>query len=198
MKKSVFRLIDLVSFGIPALIATVGSIWMAISGFESEASPAEVLGLMFTVSAAMWGIYGLLLFWRWKFIQSIDFVTKHGWNVVTDGLNVTKEEIEAEVDRTLSLWKEKSGLSDEIMKEAVEEINSDWMLFCKPDKIQHMRLGKLAGYVTGKNIVVGFIGAREIEKTALAHETGHIIHKAYVGAFDNKMCHRFMNNKGLP
>jgi hypothetical protein len=198
-KPSLFRLKDVLAFMLPALIITILGTYAAITGVEVEGtSPIVAIGLIYAVAAVMWVIYGILVFSRWKYYNKIDFVTKHGWFVVTNGCNIKKEDIENEVDETIALWKSKAMWVDEIWDKANREINKDWWLFCEPGKIEHERLGSLAGYVTGDNIVIGFVGVRPIQRTALAHEVGHILHKAYWGLLDNREAHNFITNNDLP
>ncbi len=196
MKKSVFCLTDFL-FAIPAILATALSVWITINGFETNASPATVYGLMYTLSALFWCAYGFVVYQRWQFVKSITFVTKHGWNVITNGLAVSQEEVEDEVDRTLTMWKARTTWSSNSWSKIIDGVNSDWVLFCEPDTIDS-KLGTLAGYVCGKHVSVGYIGSKDIQQTALAHETGHIIHYLRFGVWDNDGCHKFMKEIGVP
>jgi hypothetical protein len=125
------------------------------------------------VVLGFWAGYILVLSWRADLVDRIECVTKHGLIMVEDGGVVPScDSVETETDRVLAAWGSVPGVS------GPNVLDDGVMIFVKPlPFVLHSEGGnKFAGFAKpySRSIAVGFDG-RELSRTALGHELGHII-----------------------
>ena len=172
-KPSVFRWLDALTFGGPAVLATV-MMFLALTNGENDHVPGWAWGLLAVVVAVLWGGYALVLYWRHDFNRRIRYVTKQGIVVVADGGRVPpRTTLEDEVDRVLAAWLVVPGATPDLLLEAV----GGAAVWVKEFPFQlHGKGPKFAGFAKpfSKQVAVGMDG-RDLPGTALGHELGHIL-----------------------
>lgn len=182
-----FRLIDLLTFGLVAFIITMISIYVSLTNANM---PLEPRALFYTISATSWLIYGSFVYYRYKLLKNITFITKHGIGVITNGFDVDKNVFEHIVDNTIKNWADATGWFN--CQNALKEF---CVVFKQMPIKHHSIVGNLAGYMIGDNAVVGY--NESLDKTALSHELGHRIHARWTGYADMEESHQFMFENNL-
>jgi len=185
----VFRWIDFLSFGLSAIIA---DLILGYFLFNANVDLSATM-LMIVVGICFWIPYVGILLGRNKWVRKIDFTTKHGIPVISNGFPVKREDVERITDETIAAWDEACNWNRSA--KAVSDLRIVFEDFPIYEKNGSKR--KLAGYLANKSAVVGFKLNEPLDKTALAHELGHEIHYDYTGRYDNSECHKFMKNHGL-
>ena len=180
-----FRLKDLLMFGAACSLPTFALIYSILHGLTGQP-----LAMLITVTACFWGLYGLFLYNRQRFLNKITFITKHKIAIIANGFTVKQSDIELLTDDSINKWN--TACNFDRSAKAVEGL---WVEF-KPFPItDHAKLGNLAGYTVGQNCVIGW--KENIAETAFQHELGHEIHHEFTGAWSNDACHKFMSNNQL-
>lgn len=194
-RPSPFTLADALSFGgVSALMTALGV--YAVASVGTAGLPVFLPALL------GWGIYAWLVSLRKKLIDSYPHMTSHG--IMVD-LGAAKSkwsmsDIEAEVDRAVGMTADALGKSSGNMRAVLEEKHV-WLRIM-PGPIQHPqdRKVKVAGFVTqgGQCMRVGIEKSMtSIDKSALAHEVGHVLLGRCWGDWDQVKHHAFMVEHGL-
>ena len=191
-KTSLIRPLDVLTFGGLGLLSGGLTVYAYTQGVTGE--PLALLGFISVVFVA---IYVVFLVWRYKFLSKISFTTKHGLHIITNGFPVGQMAVEAVTEETIERWtkvlNEVTGRYD--WRSKCEDSIKELFIQFQDFPIQHSSMGKVAGWAVGDNIIVGF--KKPLVNTALAHELGHYMYKAYTGTFENTNCHKFMQEHGL-
>lgn len=146
--------------------------------------------LMWAVAAMFSIIAFLVTFFRAKALRQISFITKHGIDVITNGFDVSKMEIEQVTSETIANW---GAVIDDFKFDGVFD---GCTLEFKEYSIKHPYTHKdVAGYNKGDYMAVGY---REVlNNTAYAHELGHIIYREWSGKSDQESQHKFIEENNL-
>jgi hypothetical protein len=179
-----FRWRDFLSFALPACVLTGAAIASSVNG-KNKFLPA-IIG-MWMVAVIAWAIYGYLLYKRWKRSSGVTFVTGHGMPVIAGGRPVTREQVEAEVERTFDLWGIRAGTRRPIP----DDVRGVVLVFRDFPFASHGK--ELAGLQQDNVIVVGW--RANLAETALGHELGHFLYR-YVFNFSGDF-HEFEKAKNL-
>lgn len=182
-----FRLIDALTFGLVAFIITAIVVFVSI---KDPHMPLEPRALFYTVAASSWFIYGSFVYYRYKLLKRITFITKHGIGVITNNFNVDKDNFELIVDNTVINWVSATNCFD-----CEKSLDGFCVIFEQYPVKHHSIKGNLAGYMIGDNAVVGY--NEDLNKTALGHELGHRIHAEWSGYADMEESHQFMSDNNL-
>ena len=193
-KISLIRPLDLATFGVPIVAVSALTTYAYLQGTTGEA-----LAMLVVLTVCFVGIYVAFLVWKYKFLSTIYFTTKHGLHVINNEFVVSKAKIEEITEDTILEW---AAVIEKLEKASP----GSWVQRCRkcidglfvsfePFPIIHSSMGKLAGYAVGDNVVVGY--KEDLDRTALAHELGHYMHKEKMGYFDNEMEHDFIRIYGL-
>ena len=181
-KPSLFRVRDLLVGLLPALLMVVLSVMV-----QSGDSGAEASALMWTVTAVMSSFYGIILYNRKKFLDRINFVTKHGMYIILNGADYTREEIERTTDETLENWSKVTGWDG-----GEKSLKEMYIFFDKEVSFFNV---KVEGYYAGEAIHV--TQRPKLERTAFIHELGHRIYNLWKGNKNEKEHHDFMLKHNL-
>jgi hypothetical protein len=90
-RPSPLKFIDALTFGGVALLITFSALAVTLWG-ESD-SIMEIIVLSWVVSAAAWGIYGALIYLRWRHLKKFDVMLDYGIMVVRNGYLVSIPEL---------------------------------------------------------------------------------------------------------
>ena len=195
-KPPLFRWIDALSFGLPALVGT-GAFIVALLNGRNAHVPAGAWSLFGFVVCVFWAGYILLLWWRHKHLSRIRYVTKQGITVIAGGGVVPPlSELEAEIDRTMDLWSYVPGAHDRLVGKVVDGT----ALWVMPFPFDLGTGGpKFAGFAKPftKQIAVGMDG-RLLPGTALGHELGHIIAEEIFGDGSEARLKALAKEHGIP
>jgi hypothetical protein len=172
LKPDVFQWWDFFTYGLFAIFATVLGVLAAFSYRRNRDKKWWQWAGLVAVVAFFWFGYGMVLKWRGDLVDRVECVTKHGLILVDDGGVVPScDSVEAETTRIIANWDLVPGVS------ATDVLSEGVMVFVKPMPFGlHGKADKFAGFTKPyrRSIAVGFDG-RELPKTALAHELGHLI-----------------------
>lgn len=171
----VFNVMDALTFGGAALIATVLA---GIATYRRDLNKHKAwwqwVGL-WTVVALFWAGYAVSVQWRYDLTTRVLCATEHGLVLVAedpDAKAPSCDELKAETERVLKAW-DKVWLPGQ----SAAALHSGVMVFVKKMPFGlHGKPPEFAGFAKPyfRAIAVGFDG-RPLERTALGHELGHII-----------------------
>lgn len=189
---SPWKLFDVLTFGVPSLIVMGLALYVSILGIQGQA-------LMWVCSLTFWGIYGALVWSRYKFIQRYDMMLSSGIMVQTNGYNASRADFEVELRRVINLWSPHvMDVEDLLRRERI------WVTF-EPEPLR-LEFSKneprtFAGLtkIGGELVRVSYFEDpdKPLEATAFAHELGHIILGRSTGHWSNDH-HEFMALHKLP
>jgi hypothetical protein len=195
-KPQVFTLLDFVTFGMLAVIAIVADVatWMSDAQFQAKA-------LMTTVCVAFAAIYAVVLFMRKKTIDSCDFITDGGWGVRNHSkTKVTKEEVEAEIQKAKDLWAAVIHWDDAVdaaLKKNYMVVFEDGVGEADGRKIAGITIASRFSAFDGE-LIIYKMDTLTLQTSALTHEVGHLIYFGKYGVLDNDVTHKFMADHNLP
>jgi hypothetical protein len=152
-------------------------------------TPTEVFVLMWVVAALFLLIWPVRIWMRVNLNRSIDFVTVHKICVFKHGYDVTAEDCERVVDDMLAKWPNVfEGEAEHSYTRAYNALAEDYsyVSFEEGPYLDHERMKdakiKFAGLTSGRTSRVAFEKSDlPVEKTAFAHEVGHIVYALLVG-----------------
>ncbi len=197
---NVFRWRDLITFGGVATIITVLIIAAAFTMQDQPWSAWRIFGAI-ACPTVCWLIYALVLLSRWRESKRVKFTTIHGLRVITNGYQVTKDEVENEVTRVLYIWDDVL-IQDLGVPEKIRELRRCMrgltLIFRSFPFRLESKPGSYAGYYDlGSNLIlVGF--RHPLETTALAHELGHAFLHAIGLAWTEPEFRRFAEQYDVP
>jgi len=198
-RPSAWRLFDALTFGAAATIATGLAVYAQVT--EADAHQTQGRALMWAVALLFWLVYLLLVRARYKFIQGYDLVLSNGMMVCTNGYKAGRLELEAEIKRVYRLWTIHFPKTEQLLARPTV-----WVRF-EPKKLE------LTGFVQttprtfagltsmgGESIQLSYFEdpLLPLEKTAFAHELGHVIMGRGTGKWDNSVHHKYMQDRKLP
>lgn len=194
-RPSPFTLADALSFGGVSAVMTALGIHAVVA--------VGTAGLpVFLPALVGWGIYAWLVSMRKKLIDSYPHMTKHGVMVDLAAARGrwTLKQVEEEIDRSVVLTAGALGKSSANMHEMLASKHV-WLRF-EPGPIDHPqnRAVKVAGFIThkGEHMRVGVESSMtSIDKSALAHEVGHVLLGRHTEDWDQGRHHAFMVEHGL-
>lgn len=192
MRPRAFRFLDLATFGLAALIITVFAIFV-----QTTKQRMDAYGLMWATAGCFWAIYGAVVYLRWKFIQSYPIFLTGGILVNPDKYETSDKVLGKEVQRVLALYEPFVPRAAALIADT-----NVWFTF-RPGPFPHPQIlnAKVAGFVTvgGESGQIGYTAVDQpIEKTAFAHELGHVILGRAWDDWDEEKHHAFMKKNGLP
>jgi hypothetical protein len=199
MKPSPFKLLDLCSFGLVAIIFTTLAIYCAVSGVTGQA-----LVMMFAVAALGWGIYAALVLIRKSFIDEFpESVNKV--QIKRAGYLAPLHDMETDLnDLTGKMRVDYGSKVDDALKDWI------WVEF-KPGVVYlgYDKKTKVAGYVTvgGSSAYVGYFKKLPngefvsdptvpIRNTAFRHEIGEILLGRITGDWTESKHHAILAKYG--
>lgn len=211
-RPSPFKLLDALSVGGIALFMTIAAVAVTLWG-EAD-NIGEAIALSWTVAGTGWAIYIALIILRWRYISQFDLMIRYGIMVNTAGYHTSELKLDAELDRIVLMYSKYFPNIGELF-----ERSRVWVTF-KPGIFENVpgAPARVAGFVPagGENAFVGYfervpgattpdgkpvyVGAPDvaIEKTAFAHELGHVIMGRAWNDWDEERHHAFMREHGLP
>lgn len=180
------RWLDLVTFGGACFFSTLCLICFIINKVSGDA-----LNIMLITTICFYGVYGVFLYARQKFLNKITFITKHQIAVIANTFKVDQTEFEAETDEMITKWNAACNFD-----KSAGALVGLWVEFQQFPLTLSGNNEELAGYLKGNNAVVGW--KPDLKTTALQHEMGHAIHAVYYGSLNNDVAHKFMTDNKLP
>lgn len=197
-KPVVFKFLDALYFAFPGVALIILGVYLAVKNTEG-ALLTGVVGLCF------FGIWVSVLWSRKKLIDSYPIVTKYNVLIKHNGYHITRLEAEDAIKKLLALYQLH-------WLDAKEALTSEytWVEFV-PGTIEIKGIGKpmlVAGFVRagGRTVKVGFFDSKTkkpdstvpLERTAFAHELGHIILGSVLNNWNESLHHSTTKEKGLP
>lgn len=192
-KPSWFQPLDL----FPLLLPTVAAAYAFIHGYEAEHHTQAGI-LLVAVPLLMWLLWGRVMYSRKKFFDSCLWFPTYGFMVQPENYLVPAEqEFDGVVTTTVRSWIPFHPAADRLMKSGVK-----WLYFRKDlnEKPITPKVGLVKGLTTGWGSVVYVDYDNRLdplEKTAFAHELGHVIHGLATGGWDQEEHHAFMRKNHL-
>lgn len=191
-------------FTLLPLDLTVAGVAAIMSGLAVYAvASVGVGGLPVALPAVVgWALYVWLVKLRRDFIAKYPQMTKHGIMVDVGAATGrwSLQDIEDEIDRSVAMTARALGKSESNMHEVLASKHV-WLRFM-PGRIQHPQDRKVtvAGFVTygGQFMRVGVETSMDtIDRSALAHEVGHVLLGRHWSDWDQTKHHEFMAKNGL-
>lgn len=188
---------DAFSFGGVSVVATALALYAQVKGVEG---PSSAYTLLWVVAGTFWFIYGVLVWSRWRFINRYDLVLPNGTMVRTNGYKATLVEFERELERISLLWVPFFLTAPELLK-----MNRIWVSF--EPKVLKQPFSRetpktFAGLTSmgGESVRLTYFENPNLplQKTAFAHEMGHIILGRATKKWDNDEHHTYMKEHKLP
>ncbi len=194
MKAFVFSWWDAMTFGLAAVLVLIGAIVIAASGAALE----PTLGA-FATALAFAGIYARLIHLRWLVWKRVRFTTVHGLHVIFDTVvddystaDSVQLAIEAVTEDAISRWAVAGCLNSRAMVRGC-------LLVLKPQPFElHRFTGRFASVTLRgiKGMLVGY--RRRMEASALGHELGHVILRAWGKPYEEADLRKWATEKGVP
>lgn len=195
-----FRFLDFLYHGIPALLL------IALAAYvQTTPQSTEAYALMWTLAALFVGVYALVLYWRHSWLNSFDFVTKHGLVVKLNGYETTRIEIEEETERLIAQYEDQGFPARKMLApdRRMLDVAHTYVHF-QHGYMDHPnpaeRPAKVAGWVRagGHLVAVSYLTRQQpVAKTAFAHELGHIVLGRFNGLWGDDSHHKIMQIRGL-
>lgn len=180
LRPKLFTLIDTLTFGGLALAALVLALIASFNGLNDHV-PLRGWVILWVTVTLFWAIYARYLQLRHRALKKIKYITKHGLIMMDDGGKMpSREEVEAETERTLAAWQ--APWEDRAKKYPKVETPAEVLargvnVWVREAPFQlHGKGPKFMGFARPftLQIAVGMDG-RPMERTALAHELGHLL-----------------------
>lgn len=179
-KPTAFKVLDLLTFGLPAVLVVALAAWVSATDASGEAK-----ALMWTTAAGFALVYGLLVLRRHQALKPFVWMPRHGFMVSKGEWLGGLSEMDEIVERTADQWKK----AERYEGLRIIHDNVVWVHF-KPAPITRVRgrdVPPVAGYVVarGFDMVVGYEDpGHPLEKTAFARELGCLIQGHSTGSWD--------------
>mgnify|MGYP001812862228 CR=1 FL=1 len=198
MRFRVFRWTDALTFGLAAVLATVGLITAALTPQPYPISWDRWLGFGVVV-ALFWAGYIKIIYWRSTFRKRITYTTRHGVYVIANEYPVGRTEFEATVQGLMFDYTVAFHADGEEHDQAIIDAVSDTLVIWMPYPFEkHRKPQKLAGLFKPhrKAMLVGY--TRPLTDSALGHEFGHLILEYVKGDGSEDTLRKFTKKHGLP
>lgn len=194
-KPSWFQPLDL----IPLLMPVLAAAYAFIHGYEAKDHTLAGVALV-AVPVLMWTIWGGAVWRRKKYLDSCTWFPKYGFIIDTENetyLLPAEQEFDDFVASVIASWKPFHPTAELLMKKNVK-----WLYFRKDMDEKPIKpswgLNKGITVAGGSAIYVDYnFRLDPIEKTALAHELGHVIRGLATGVWDQVEHHAFMKKNHL-
>lgn len=193
-KPSVFRIDDLLSFGLISVAAISVAIFL-----QPTNAGAEAKALVWVVSLVFLGIYVRVVHLRAMSLKNFEWFPKFGIMVDKDEWEGDIAGLDDLVKSVAEKWEKTLGYdSFKILQDEVV-----WVYF-KPEPITRIRnkiVSPKSGYMVarGYDLVIGYKEKNSaLESTAFAHELGHLIQGHATGEWDETTHHERAKTHGLP
>ena len=193
-KPSAFKVLDLLTFGLPAAGVSTLAAWTStldVSGQAKAITWACAAGFVF--------IYAMLVYSRHRALKRFTWLPKHGLMVDKDQWGGYLSGMDDVVEKVADQWSKAEGYDG--LK--IIHGNVIWIHF-RPGPITRVRgqdVKPVAGYVIprGYDMVVGYTGrGQPLERTAFEHELGHLVQGHATGSWDEAEHHERSKRRGLP
>jgi hypothetical protein len=188
--------LDFVSFAVPGIVCLVLLVVGLVHGASGPRQWPYLMGLVGAVFLAIWVRVALL---RRAYLDGFRWYPAYGVMAEANGyLLPNDEQMDAAVRADVSRWALYYGTK------AADAVASDvvWCFFKKD--LSEADIGRADVRMNGFTIArshtmyVSYSAAADaLEKTAFAHELGHIIMGFSTGAWDQAVHHAFMQEHGL-
>lgn len=188
---------DLLTIALGGFVAAATLIYLAVVGVDGPGAKQGV-ALLAVVGLAFFAFWGIFAYNRKKWLDSFDWFPNYNLMIQSNGYSLPAgDEIDGVVLRTIQAWKPFHARAGELL---CSDIN--WVYFRKDlnETALNPTKKKVNGFtVAGSHVIeVDFNNKLDsLEKTAFAHELGHVIHGLATGGWDQEEHHRFMNEHGL-
>jgi hypothetical protein len=205
----VWRIGDFIAFGSGAVACIGFLIYGLIVGFQGTASAVKQAPFLLAATAAGF----LFVYWRVIKIRQNDIAgfilvggPEYGFLVNLGDYNPPggMVELKAIVQETAKGWGTKPTADEPVFTPISVEnaLTSDyiWVWF-KPgtQDLPFNMPGKVAGYDVYRKMVVGYLAkSTPLERTAFAHELGHVIQGTITGDWNQDTHHARAKKYGLP
>lgn len=194
-KPSWFQPLDL----IPILVAVGSALYALIGGFEA-ANKTQATVLLILVPGLMMAIVAVSWWQRKKYLDSFEWYPRYGFMVDNDRggyLLPTEQEFDTYVESVCRSWTPFHPSAERVMKSRVK-----WLRFRKgmDEKPIKPSWGLVKGITVlgGSSIYVDYDSKLDpLEKTALAHELGHVIMGLATGRWIQEEHHAFTKKHHL-
>lgn len=172
-------------------------------------TPKQAHVLVWVVAAVAWGIYFAFIIARHSFLSQFTIQTRQGILVSPGGYTShipsnLFSTLTGEVDRMIELYKGAGFPAGKLLQPRRTFFHDDGHVFVyfKPGPIEVSdRTAKVMGFVRagGNQAVVAYLHSDDPpDRTALAHELGHIVIGRHTGVWDETIHHSTMKEKHIP
>lgn len=188
---------DLLTIGGGSLVSLGLFIYALLAGVTPPHAK-EGLCLLAAVGLAFTAIYLRYLFERKAWLAEFTWCPKYGFMIHSNGYNLPPvPEVEHVIQNTVDAWTRYHAASRLLLQ------GVNWVYFDKTlnEKMPPMSYSKCKGYtISGSHyMVVDYdLSSDPLERTAFAHEIGHVIRGNATGQWDQAEHHKFAADHGLP
>lgn len=194
-KPSWFQPLDL----IPLLLPVVVVLFAFIHGFEaSKNTQASVL--LAAVPVLMWLLWAIVMWDRKKYLDKLVWFPRYGFIIDTENdgyLLPAEQEFDEYVASVIRSWAPFHPGAELLMKSRVKWLHFRQHMDEVPIKAS-WGLKKGITVAGGSSMYVDYnFKLDPLERTALAHELGHIIHGLATGGWNEEEHHAFTKKNGL-
>lgn len=196
-KPSWFKVWDLVSFGIPVVGISALTTYAHIMGVEGKHA-GQALALCWVVVAAFVAIYLRLLWMRKETLKQYRWYPHYGFMLRLGEYQLPEEGVlDGLVWKTIQLWSKHHQNAEEIIKSSI-----NWVSFHQHlnENDKNRAHHKVKGFTVAASHVMAIdydLPSDPFEKTAMAHELGHVIHGFATSDWNEDHHHEFMRVSGL-
>lgn len=184
---------------IPAAMAIASVSYALVAGVESK-HPTQAIVLLGAIPALALGLAFLDMYNRKRWLDRFVWYPTYGFMIDTENegyLPPAEEEFDTFVASVAKSWAPFHPSADRLLRSRVK-----WLYFRKgmDEKPVHASWGLVKGITVqgGSTIYVDYnFKLDPIEKTALAHELGHVIHGLATGTWDQEEHHAFAKKNHL-
>lgn len=192
-KPSWFQPLDL----FPLLLAAFCGIYPFVVGFEAKYK-AQAIALLIIVPSLIWIIWGWMMYLRKRFLDSCVWYPTYRIMLQPENwLPPAEPELDNFIASVIRSWTPFYPAADRILKGRVKWVHMKKGLDEKPIN-PNWGLAKGLTMAGGSVIYVDYNEKIDaIEKTALAHELGHVIMGLATGVWNQNAHHAFSKKHGL-
>lgn len=192
-KPSVFSWLDLLTFGLPALIMLALAVVVSFLG-SSLGAPAPVYIVTWACALGFAGLYVTVLAWKSHNLRR-GKLTVHGISYINDGHGPSLDQFELDTSRAVYIW-DMSLSPDEAGDRGGAQLLADSgvTIIMKLRASRDSRYTGLKGRAYGKHWIV----PSNKSSNALIHTLLHVMYEEWSGVDDLDHAHEFMKRRGMP
>lgn len=193
-KPSAFRLIDIVTLAIPALLVNI--LVAYVSGHAESGTPTSTYVLLWIVAGSFGGLYTAVVYWRFKFLGAFKYTIPENFFVDPVGYKIQQSYIAKEINRVVDILTKRYPNTVDLIKSNEIYVRFNDGLLPAQTEFGIKRMGYV---VAGGNIAyVAYTSPDQpVNSTALGHEIGHIIIGRATNNWDCEKHHAIMQELGI-